>query len=110
MPVLRRHEIGLDEVRAQLDRERVALQGVRRQVAVRAAVADHERPRKIGVVPSFVARVAGMRGWNERNAKRRCEQQSPDNASRFHRSLLWLKSETLLNRDDFPMKGGQSAR
>ena len=41
--VLRRHEVGLDVVRALRDGERVARERVVRPVAGRAAMADHER-------------------------------------------------------------------
>jgi hypothetical protein len=41
--ILRRHEVGLDVVRAHPDRERVALKRVVGKVARSTAVTDHER-------------------------------------------------------------------
>jgi hypothetical protein len=42
MAVLRGDDVGVDVVRTELDRERIALEGVIGQVARRATVADHE--------------------------------------------------------------------
>src|SRR5262249_36604688 len=54
-----RHQVRLDEVGAQLDGEGVALQRVRRQIAVRPAVTDDERLAEIAI-------VAGARGrWTK---------------------------------------------
>ena len=46
--VLGRHQVRLDVVRAQLDRQPVRLECVLGQVAARAPVADHERTRLLG--------------------------------------------------------------
>ncbi len=85
MAVLRGHEIRLDEIGAELDRQGIALQRVRRQIAVRAAMADHQGPRK------FVLLAVATRVRLDGRVKDRAEhgrQQSACNGSEFHRPLL----------------------
>ena len=66
--VLRRHEIGLDVVGAQLDRERVGLQRVLGQIAAGAAMTDDERV----LLPAIVVRHRrGRRGRHQRRAGHR---------------------------------------
>ncbi len=85
MAVLRGHQVRLDEIGPELDREGVALQRVRRQVAVRAAMADHQGPREF--IPLAVA--IRMDGQGKQGADRGREQAACDDGSKvFHRPLL----------------------
>jgi len=54
VPVLGRHQVRLDEIGTELDGERIALERVRRQVAVRAAMADHQGPTRFVAVAAAV--------------------------------------------------------
>jgi len=84
MAVLRGHEVWLDEVGAELDRQGVTIKRVRRQVTVRAAMADHERPREVAVGTRI---SVGMDGWDKRCADRGRYQAACDGLE-FHRPLL----------------------
>jgi hypothetical protein len=63
-----RHQIGLDVVRAELDCERVPLERVRRQEAMRAAVPNYERTA-LAFVPVIAVRVSRC------NAANNCSRQ-----------------------------------
>lgn len=82
--VLRRDQIRLDVVRAELDRERVALQRVRGQVAMGAAVPDDERLVLVFFPVIRFPRIA----WRCRNGAqhRRREQAARDIADSHYSS------------------------
>src|SRR5262245_62285844 len=85
MTVPGRHQVGLDEVGAQLDGEGVALQRVRRQIAVRAAVTDDERLAEIAI-------VAGARIRRTKSQDCRGERDAAREIPHFHLILppRWL--------------------
>src|SRR5262245_50636276 len=100
-----RHQVRLDEVGAQLDGEGVALQRVRRQVAVRAAVTDNERRAEIGIVP-------GARGRWTKSQDCSGEREAARKKPHFHLvAPRWLTAQpTLPTRSDAWMTDSISGR
>src|SRR3954464_3852138 len=88
--VLGGDEIRLDVIRAELDCKRVALEGMRRQVAVRAAMADDQRP---GLVRVSIVILARLHRRRHRASHRDRRDQSLRHASECHvpLPLCWNK-------------------
>jgi hypothetical protein len=95
------HQVRLDEVGAHLDGEGVALQRVRRQIAVRAAVTDDERLAEMDIV---TAPVAGGRVRRTKSQDCSGEREAARKKPHFHVMPPWLTAgRTLHARSDARM-------
>ena len=87
--VVRRHEVGLDVVCAELDREPVGLQRVLGQEAARSPVADHQRAvLALRAVALVLVLADGGRRCEERHHSEQDQGQANPRRARAHRPKL----------------------